>query len=94
MSSSQEKLTSTHTLLENARISSELVEANQCLSGAVPCRQPHCPWDPGVLLNPPAKGTCFNLLTPLCLKHSYSQLLLNLVHINYTHIDVRSINRS
>lgn len=84
----------TDTLLENARISNEeLVEANQFLSGAVSYRQPHCPWDPWILLNP-ARRTCFNLLTPLCLKHSCYQLLLNLVHINYTHIDVRSINRS
>lgn len=85
----------TDTLLENARISNEeLVEANQFLSGAVSYRQPLWPWDPWIPLNPLAKRTRFNLLTPLCLKHSCYQLFLNLVHINYIHIDVRSVNRS
>lgn len=84
----------TDTLLENARISNEeLVEANQFLSGAGSYRQPHRSWNPWIPPNPLAKRTRFNLLTPLCLKRSCYQLLLSLVHINYKHIDVRSINR-
>lgn len=85
----------TDTLLANACISNEeLVETNQFLSGTVPYRQPGCPWDPWILLNPAARRTGFSLLTPLCLKNSCYRLLLNLVRINYTHIDVRNINRS
>lgn len=86
---------STDTLLENACVSNEeLVEANQFLSEAVSYREPLWPQDPWILLDAFAKRTRFNLSTPLCLKHSCYQLFLNLVHINYRHIDIRSVNRS
>lgn len=85
----------TDTLLENACISNEeLVETNQFLSGAVPYGQRGCLWDPWILLPATARRTGMSLLTPLCLKISCYRLLLNLVHANYTRIDVRSINRS